>query len=109
MGNPTRVTARHHQDWDRVGECLGDTAVRILGAGPVLHAEHPELASRSHARNGIGHVQADALLAHNNRTNVNRCREFDEMIDWIAGQNLDALPFEDCRDRRADFHVCQAP
>ena len=109
MSHAALVALRHHQDRDRFAESLSHAAVGVLRARAVLHAEHPELAARRHARNGIGHVQADALLAHDDRPNVDRRRELDEMIDRISGENLDALALEDRRDRCPYFHLYSIP
>ena len=57
------------------------------------------------ARNRVRHVQADALLAHDDRPDVERCRVLDQMIDRIGGEDIDALALHDFRYGRADFHV----
>ena len=38
--------------------------------GPCCMQNTPDLAARGHARHGVGHVQADALLAHDDRPDV---------------------------------------
>jgi len=55
----------------------------------------PQVCGPRSCANGIGHVQADALLADNDRTNVDRRCELDEMIDEIPGENLDAFAYDD--------------
>jgi hypothetical protein len=105
MSHAPLIALRHHQDRDRVAERLRNAAIGILRARAVLHAEHAELAPRRHARNGVRHMQANALLAHHDGTNIDRRRELDEMIDRISGENLDAFALEDRRDRCPYFHV----
>ena len=61
-------------------------------------------APRGDAGNRIRHVQPDALLAHHHGADVGIGGEFDQMIDRIAAENLDALALHDFRDRSAEFH-----
>ena len=75
----------------------------------MLHAEDADLLSRGHARDGIGHVQADALLADHDGADICGCRKLDEMVHWISEEDLDALAFHDFRDRRSHFHVDELP
>jgi hypothetical protein len=80
--------------------------------------KHAHLAALGHARHGVGHVQADALLAHDDRPDVDRGAVFDQMIDGIGEEILDPLALQDFGDGRAGLHlrflpffcrVCAAP
>ena len=86
-----RVAHRQDEQRHRVAIRLGDAAERILGAGAVLHREHPDLLAAGQARHGIRHVQADPLLAHDDRPDAGARRELEDMIDRIAEDDLDAF------------------
>src|SRR6185437_11000301 len=57
------------------------------------------------ARHGIGHVQANALLAHDDRPDVDCGTGLDQMIDRIGEEIFDALFLQDVGDRRAGLHL----
>src|SRR6185369_1800062 len=100
-----RIALRDHQERDRFAEGLGHTAVGILRARTALHAEHAHLAAFGEARHGIGHVQANALLAHDDRPDVDCGTGLDQMIDRIGEEIFDALFLQDVGDRRAGLHL----
>jgi hypothetical protein len=83
----------------------GDAAIRVLGTGPVLHREHADFLAAGQARVGVRHVQADALLAHDDRPDARARGEFQDVIDRVAEDDLDPLALEDLGDRRPCFHV----
>ena len=66
------VAHGHHQDRHGVAVGLGHAAEGVLGAGAVLHGEDADLLAGGDARDGVGHVQAGALLAHDDRADVGR-------------------------------------
>jgi hypothetical protein len=75
----------------------------------VLHAEGAELAARGDAADGVGHVQADALLPDHDGADVDGGRVLDQVVDRIAGEHLDALALHDLRDRVANLHAIPIP
>jgi hypothetical protein len=70
----------------------------------VLHAESADSAARTHPRDGVCHVQTDALLPYHDRPDVGLGSMLDQMIDRIAAENLNPLAFEDLGDGCAKFH-----
>ncbi len=105
LRDAARIAAGNDQDRDRFAERLGDAAIGVLGAGPALHAEGADLAPLRHARDRVRHVQADALLAHDDRPYVGRRRVLDQVVDRIGAQDLDPFALHDLRDRRTDLHL----
>ena len=100
----SRITAGQHHDRHRVAEGLGHAAERVLGAGAVLHREHADALPRRDAAHGVGHVQADPLLADDDRADVFLGGGLDDLIDRIADEELDAFLLEDLRDGVGGFH-----
>ena len=96
----------HRQDQERHGVAigLGDAAERVLGAGAVLHREHADLLAAGQARHGVRHVQADPLLAHDDRPDADARGELEDVVDRIAEDDLDAFALQDLRDRLACLH-----
>ena len=70
----------------------------------MLHREDADLVRGRHAADRVRHVQADALLAHDDRADVRFRRRLDDGIDRIADQELHALALQDLRDGRRCFH-----
>jgi hypothetical protein len=106
IGEPARIAHRQHQHGDGFAVTLRDAAHGILGARTVLHAERADRVPGGHARDRVRHVYADALLPHHDRADVGIGREFDQMIDRIAAEDLDPLALHDFRNRRAELHGC---
>ena len=100
-----RIAHRQHQQRHGVAIGLGDAAERVLGAGAVLHREHPDLLAAGEPRHGIGHVQPDPLLAHDDRPDADARGELEDMVDRVAEDDLDAFAPQDLRDRLACLHV----
>ena len=105
-GEPARIAARHHQDRHRLAPRLRDAAIGVLGAGAVLHHEHAEIPAAGHARHRFGHVQPDALLAHDDRPDAGGRAALEDVVDRIADHGLDALAAQDVGDGVGDFHGC---
>ena len=99
-----RIAHRQHQQRHRVAIGLGDAAERVLGAGAVLHREHPDLLAAGQARHGIRHVQPDPLLAHDDRPDADARGELEDVVDRIAEDDLDAFALQDLRDRLTCLH-----
>jgi hypothetical protein len=70
----------------------------------VLHHEHAELSAGGHARHRVRHVQAGALLAHDDRADAGRRAALQDVIDRIADDRLHALAAQDVGDGVGDFH-----
>ena len=62
------------------------------------------LAARQ-ARHGVGHVQANPLLAYDHGADIGARRIFDDVVHGIGDQRLDALAFQDFGNRLRGFHV----
>ena len=99
-----RVTGRHDQNRHGLAESLGDAAKRILAAGAVLHYEHAQRLSRGQPADGIGHMQADSLLANDDRADIGLGGGLDDGIHRVTDDELDALLLEDLSDRLDYFH-----
>jgi hypothetical protein len=70
----------------------------------VLHHEHAQRIARGHARHRIGHVQAGALLPHQDRPDAGGRAALENVVDRIADDDLDALAAQDFGDGVGDFH-----
>jgi hypothetical protein len=70
----------------------------------VLHAERAEGPAGRDAGDRVRHVQADALLAHDDRADVLRGGELDQVIHRVAAEDLHTLSLHCTRNRLADFH-----
>ena len=109
IGEPARIAHRQHQHGNRFAVTLRHAAHRVLGAGPMLHAECADRLARSDARDRVRHVHADAFLAHHHRADVGIGGIFDEMIDRIAAEDFDSLPLHDFRNGGAELHDGLSP
>mgnify|MGYP006876388745 CR=1 FL=1 len=56
------VAPRERDHWYRLGIRLRDPPEGVLGARPVLTAEHPDVVAGGDSRDGIGHVRGRPLL-----------------------------------------------
>ena len=63
----------------------------------------PIFSPGRHARNRVGHVQADPLLAHDDRADVRLGGVFQQLVDRIAAEDLDPLALHDFSDSVSDF------
>ena len=70
----------------------------------MLHAEHADAIAGRQTRIRIGHVQTDALLAHDHGADVLRGGRFDQRIHRVREQYVDALGLERLGDRLDYFH-----
>jgi hypothetical protein len=104
VGDATGIALRDHQHRNGFGVSLRHAAIGVLGAGTVLHAERADLSPGRHAGDGVRHVQANALLTHDNRPYVCRRGELQQVIDRIATQDLDPFALHDLRNSLTDFH-----
>ena len=109
IGEPARIAHRQHQHGHRFAVALRDAAHRVLGARAVLHAEGADGVAGGDARDRVRHVNADAFLAHHDRADVGIGGVFDQVIDRIAAEDLDALALHDFRDRSAELHDGLSP
>ena len=57
-----RLSAGEAEYRHGVGECLGDAAEGVFGAGPGLHSEDADGVAVLYAAEAVGHVNAGALL-----------------------------------------------
>ena len=70
VGEAAGVAAGHDEDGHGIAVGLGHTAEGVLRAGTVLHGEDADAIAGVDAAEGVGHVQADALLADDDRADV---------------------------------------
>ena len=103
-GHALGVAHGHHEDRHGLAVGLGDAAVGVLGAGAVLHHEHADLLAGGDARDGVRHVQADALLAHDDGADVGGGAVLEDVVDGIADDPLHAFALQDFCNRIAGFH-----
>ncbi len=104
VGDAARIALRDHQQRHRLAERLGDAAIGVLRTRAALHAEHAHLAALGEPRHGVGHVQADALLADDDGADVDRGAGLDQMIDRIGEEIFDAFLLENVGDRWPGLH-----
>ena len=115
VGDAARIALRDDEQRNRFAEGLGDAAIGVLRARAALHAEHAHPAALGEPRHGVGHVQADALLAHDDGADVDRGAGLDQMIDRIGEEILDAFLLQNFGDRRTGLHlrspkiICSVP
>ena len=109
IGDPPRIAHRQHQHRHGLAVALRHAAHGVFRAGPVLHAERADGASRGDARDRVRHVQPDALLPHHHRADIGVGGVLDQMIDRIAAEDLDPLALHDFRDRGAELHGDLSP
>ena len=62
-----RVAQRQQQHRNAVRKRRGDARVGVLGAGPILHSEHPRRPAIRNPRVAIADAHPHALLAADNR------------------------------------------
>ena len=99
-----RVAARQHDDRHRVAEGLRHAAERVLRARAVLHGEDADALAGGDAADRVRHVQADPLLADDDRADVVLGGGLDDLVDRVADEELDAFVLEDLRDGGGGFH-----
>jgi len=83
------VAHRHDQNRDRFAIGLGDAAIGVLCARPMLHAKYAKLAPGGDARDGVRHVQPGAFLPHNDRTDAGGGAALQDVVDGIANHPFD--------------------
>ena len=105
MGDAARVALRNHQQRNRFAEGLGDAAIGVLRTGAALHAEHAHPAALAEPRHGVGHMQADALLADDDGADVDGGAGLDQVVHRIGEKIFDAFLLENFGDRRPGLHV----
>ncbi len=104
MGEAARITLGQHQHRHGLRIGLGDAAIGVLGARPVLHGEDAHLFAAGHARIGVGHVQAGALLTDDDGADVGLGRRLEDCVARIAEQHIHAFALQDLRNRRRHLH-----
>ncbi|MEZ4660613.1 MAG: hypothetical protein R2911_23910 [Caldilineaceae bacterium] len=90
-----RIAHGQHHNGRRIAISLRYAAKGVLRAGAALHGKDANLFARTEARNGVGHVQANALLAHDNRADVHLGRRLNQRVDRVGKEIFNALLFED--------------
>ena len=104
VGEAPRIAAGQHHDRHRVAVGLGHAAEGVLGAGPVLHGEDADPLARGDAADRVGHVQAGALLAHDDGADVGLGGRLDDRVDRIADQELGTFALQDLGDGGDRLH-----
>src|SRR5581483_334837 len=80
------IACWQYHDGNGVTVSLGHAAKGILRTRPELHGKHAYALTRSEAAHSVGHVQARALLSHDDGANVGLGCLFDNRIDGIADE-----------------------
>ena len=106
--NAPRIALRQHEHRNALAVTLRHAAIGVLGSRAVLHTERADGLAGRDARDRVRHVQADALLAHDDRADVLRGSELNQVIHRVAAQNLHTLSLHDTRYRLANFHGAPA-
>ena len=101
----TRRAAGQVQHRHRVGVRLRHAGERVLGAGAVLHGEHPESGAVGHAGISVGDVDAGAFLPADHRSNADLCAALDKVLHWKRGEKGHSLGREDLRHRVISCHL----
>jgi hypothetical protein len=70
----------------------------------VLHGEDADTLPRGDAAHRVGHVEARALLAHDDGADVGLGGRLDDGVDGVSDEELDAFALQDLRDRRDRLH-----
>ncbi len=104
MRNAARISAWKDEQRDRLAIGLGNAAKGVFGTGTVLHRKHTDCAPATEPRNRVGHVQSDALLAHDYRADAGHGCVLEDVIDRVSGHDLDSLALENLGNRIASFH-----
>src|SRR4029077_5404118 len=74
-------------------------------ARPVLHAEDADFAPGGDARDGIGHVQPGALLAHDDGADARGRGALQDVVDRIADHPFNLFTLQDLGNGVRGLHV----
>jgi len=96
--------AGQQQHRDRIGERLGDAAIRVLDPRPRLHRADPQSPPVRRAAEAVGHVQQRLLGARDDRADAERRRRVDDRVVRVGEEVLDLLRLQDTRDRLGTIH-----
>ena len=96
--------------WDRdhrrgLAPGLGEAAERVLGAGAVLGQIDGHAVAGVHAGEGVGDVDAGALLADNDGADVGFGGGLEDRVDGVADDEVDTLALEHLGDGVCGSHV----
>ena len=75
----------------------------------MLHREHADALAAGQPRKRIRHMQADPLLAHDDRSNSSPGGELQHMVHRITEDDLDPFAFQDLGNGRTGFHELPPP
>ncbi len=95
--HPTLIAGRAAGNDDQrhaFGPGLGDRAERVLDSGTGLAAENADLLALAEAADGIGHVDADTLLADDDRANSGGRGGLGERVQRIGQEVLGTFSLE---------------
>jgi hypothetical protein len=106
---PSRISHWQHQHGDGFAKTLCHAAHGVFRAGAVLHAEGADGAPGGDARDRVRHVQPDALLPHHDGADIGVGGVLDEMVHWIAAEDLNSLALHDFRNGGAELHGNASP
>jgi len=98
------VPERQDEDRRRVGVGRRDAREGVLGARPVLHGEDAVPPAVRDPAEPVRDVNADALLAAEDRTDADGGARLDQDRRRVAAQEVDALSLEDLGDGIHDSH-----
>jgi hypothetical protein len=104
LGLVARMREGQKQHRDAVGECCGDAGKGVLGSWAVLHHEDAGGLAVGHTRKAIRHVNADPLLAADDRADSGGDGILDQGRGWEAEECRYALTLKDLNDGICAFH-----
>src|SRR5256885_10135753 len=70
----------------------------------MLHDEDADLPAGGCPADRVCHVEAYPLLPHDDRPDVSLGRAFEDVVDWIAGDDFDTFALEDLPNRGGYLH-----
>src|SRR5690606_35124992 len=104
VGQVAVIAGGHEQHRHRFAITLRHAAEGVFGARAMLHHEYTDLVPGGHAAEGIGHVRAGSFLAHDDGADVHGGGRFDDGVERVGEDVLDALCLQDAGDRFWDQH-----
>ena len=105
LGQPARVPGRQHYHGHRFAIGLRHAAKRIFRPRALLHDKNAQGPAGVDAAETIGHVQAGAFLARNDGVHIGTGSGFDNIIERITNEKLDAFALENLNHGINSLHL----
>ena len=94
LGQPARVPGRQHHHGHRFAIGLRHAAKGVFRPRALLHDENAQGPAGVDAAEAIGHVQTGAFLARDDGVHIGTGSGFDNIIERITDEKLDAFALE---------------